>query len=91
MIDHLNEPIETYQGAWLPEDEHSSAASMTMRTALRTSSNRAAVRVLESVGIERAVVRKESRRWHGAERAVSRAGFWRSHARLHDGSLRRIC
>jgi len=55
VIDRLNEPIDTYQGAWLPEDEHSSAASMTMRTALRTSSNRAAVRVLENVGIERAV------------------------------------
>ena len=55
MIEHLNEPIQTYQGAWLPEDEHSTAASMTMRTALRTSSNRAAVRMLETVGIERAV------------------------------------
>jgi 1A family penicillin-binding protein len=55
MIDRLNEPVDTYQGAWLPEDEHSTAASMTMRTALRTSSNRAAVRMLETVGIERAV------------------------------------
>lgn len=55
VIDRLNQPIDTYQGAWLPEDEHSTAASMTMRTALRTSSNRAAVRMLEHVGIERAV------------------------------------
>ena len=55
LIDRLNEPIDTYQGAWLPEDEHSSAPSMTMRTALRTSSNRAAVRMLETVGIDRAV------------------------------------
>ena len=55
VIDGLNQPVSTYQGAWLPEDEHSTAASMTMRTALRTSSNRAAVRVLETVGIERAV------------------------------------
>lgn len=55
IINRLNEPIDTYEGAWLPEDEHSTAASMTMRTALRTSSNRAAVRVLEHVGIERAV------------------------------------
>jgi 1A family penicillin-binding protein len=55
VIDRLNEPVDTYQGAWLPEDEHSSASSMTMRTALRTSSNRAAVRMLETVGIERAV------------------------------------
>lgn len=55
LIDRLNRPIDTYEGAWLPEDEHSTAASMTMRTALRTSSNRAAVRMLEHVGIERAV------------------------------------
>ncbi len=55
VIDRLNEPIDTYAGAWLPEDEHSTAASMTMRTALRTSSNRAAVRMLEDVGIERTV------------------------------------
>lgn len=55
VIDRLNEPIDTYQGAWLPEDEHSAADSMTMRTALRTSSNRAAVRMLETVGIDRTV------------------------------------
>jgi 1A family penicillin-binding protein len=55
VIDHLDQPVDTHQGAWLPEDEHSSASSMTMRTALRTSSNRAAVRMLETVGIERAV------------------------------------
>ncbi len=55
VIDRLNTPIDTYEGAWLPEDEHSTAASMTVRTALRTSSNRAAVRILENVGIERTV------------------------------------
>src|SRR5262249_23926100 len=38
-------------GAWTPEDEHSTASAMTMRTALRTSSNRAAVRMLQQVGI----------------------------------------
>ena len=55
VINDLNQPVETLEGAWLPEDEHSTATSMTMRTALRTSSNRAAVRVLEDVGIKRAV------------------------------------
>jgi penicillin-binding protein 1A len=55
VLDQLNVPVDTYEGAWLPEDEHSAAASMTIRTALRTSSNRAAVRMLENVGIERAV------------------------------------
>ncbi len=51
MIDRLNEPIETLQGDWTPEDEHSDAESMSLRAALRTSSNRAAVRLLQEVGI----------------------------------------
>ena len=51
MIDNLDEPIMTLQGAWVPEDEHSEGSSMTMRAALKTSSNRAAVRMLEDVGI----------------------------------------
>jgi 1A family penicillin-binding protein len=55
MIEHLDEPIDTLQGAWTPEDEHSDAASMSLRTALRTSSNRAAVRLLQEVGIARTV------------------------------------
>ena len=55
VITRLNEPIETPQGGWLPEDEHSSASSMTLRTALRTSSNRAAVQLLNTVGIPQAV------------------------------------
>ena len=38
-----------------PEDEHSTADSMTLRTALRTSSNRAAVQLLQQVGIPKAV------------------------------------
>jgi penicillin-binding protein 1A len=55
LIDDLNRPISTPQGAWVPEDEHSAADAMTMRAALRTSSNRAAVRVFEEVGIRKAV------------------------------------
>ena len=55
IITHLNEPIQTLQGEWVPEDEHSTANSMTLRTALRTSSNRAAVQLLNTVGIEKAV------------------------------------
>ena len=51
LIDRLDEPIMTLQGAWVPEDEHLESPSMTMRTALRTSSNRAAVRMLDDVGI----------------------------------------
>ena len=55
VIDHLDEPIATMQGAWTPEDEHSSGSSLTLRSALRTSSNRAAVRLLQQVGIGRTV------------------------------------
>jgi penicillin-binding protein 1A len=55
VINNLNDPIATGQGAWTPEDEHSSAGAMTLRTGLRTSSNRAAVRLLQQVGIPRTV------------------------------------
>jgi 1A family penicillin-binding protein len=56
MISGLNDPVVTAEGQWIPEDEHASTApSMTMRTALRTSSNRAAVQLLNTVGIPRAV------------------------------------
>jgi penicillin-binding protein 1A len=55
LITGLDEPILTAQGAWVPEDEHSTATSMTLRTALRTSSNRAAVQLLNTVGIPETV------------------------------------
>jgi 1A family penicillin-binding protein len=55
LITRLDEPVSTLQGAWIPEDEHSVAPAMTVRTALRTSSNRAAVRMLEQVGISKTV------------------------------------
>src|SRR6185369_864811 len=55
VVDHLDDPIATLQGAYVPEDEHSSASSMTLRSALRTSSNRAAVRLLQEVGIRKTV------------------------------------
>jgi penicillin-binding protein 1A len=55
LLENLSDPILTPQGAWAPEDEHSAASSMTLRTALRTSSNRAAVRLLQQVGIPRTV------------------------------------
>jgi penicillin-binding protein 1A len=51
VIEHLNKPIPTLQGAWTPEEGHSDADSMSLRTGLRTSNNRAAVRLLEDVGI----------------------------------------
>ena len=55
MIDNLDAPIATLQGDWTPEDEHSSAQAMSLRAGLRISSNRAAVRLLQEVGIDRTV------------------------------------
>src|SRR6185436_236258 len=55
MIGNLDAPIQTLQGAWTPEDEHLDADSISLRTALRTSSNRAAVQLLQQVGIARTV------------------------------------
>src|SRR5687768_4942871 len=55
VVTRLDQPIQTLQGAWIPEDEHSVGSAMTVRSALRTSSNRAAVRMLEEVGIDRTV------------------------------------
>jgi penicillin-binding protein 1A len=51
LVTDLDQPVQTFQGAWMPEDEHSDSLEMTVRTALRTSSNRAAVRMLEQIGI----------------------------------------
>jgi penicillin-binding protein 1A len=55
LLTGLDDPVLTPQGEWMPEDEHSGATEMTLRTALRSSSNRAAVRLLTSVGIVRTV------------------------------------
>ncbi len=55
ILENLNAPIPTLQGDWTPEDGHSTADSMSLRAALRTSSNRAAVRLLQDVGIPKTV------------------------------------
>jgi 1A family penicillin-binding protein len=55
VIDRLDEPVQTLQGAWMPEDEHLDSPELTLRTALRTSSNRAAVRLLQEVGVDKTV------------------------------------
>jgi penicillin-binding protein 1A len=55
LVTDLDAPMQLPDGAWLPEDGHSTSSSMTLRTALRTSSNRAAVQVLRAVGIPAAV------------------------------------
>ena len=53
LIDGLDEPVDTLQGPWVPADGHSTSTAMTVRRALRTSSNRAAVRVVQTLGLPR--------------------------------------
>jgi penicillin-binding protein 1A len=55
LIDRLDQPFDTLQGDWSPEEGHAVGSELTMRTALKTSSNRAAVRMLEMVGVSSAV------------------------------------
>ncbi|HEY0781111.1 MAG TPA: transglycosylase domain-containing protein, partial [Thermoanaerobaculia bacterium] len=55
LLEHLDEPVATTEGAWTPEEQHETGDSMSVRAALRISSNRAAVHTLTDVGIPRAV------------------------------------
>ncbi len=55
LIERLDEPIDLPDGAWTPDDGHSEGTEMIMRAALETSSNRAAVRMIEDVGIDQTV------------------------------------
>jgi 1A family penicillin-binding protein len=52
-ISRLDEPLQLAQATWSPDDEHVSESSLTLREALRVSSNRAAVRLLDEVGLPR--------------------------------------
>jgi 1A family penicillin-binding protein len=51
LLTGLDEAVDTPQGDWVPEDEHLESSAMTVRTALRTSSNRAAVKAFQTVGL----------------------------------------
>ena len=51
-IEHLDQPIPTPQGPWLPGGEHE-MASVRLRDALVVSSNRAAAHLLQDVGVNR--------------------------------------
>jgi penicillin-binding protein 1A len=55
LITDLDEPVITPEGAWVPSDEPTETDDITMRAAIRVSSNRAAVRMLQQVGIPTAV------------------------------------
>ena len=56
MVTGLDKPIWTPEGMWLPDDGHDvDAQALTIRTALRTSSNRAAAQLLQTIGVSNAV------------------------------------
>ncbi|HXG87769.1 MAG TPA: PBP1A family penicillin-binding protein [Vicinamibacterales bacterium] len=52
QLDHLDQPIPTQQGPWLPGGEHE-VASVRLREGLVLSSNRAAAHLLQQVGVRR--------------------------------------
>lgn len=54
VIDGLDTPIPTRQGPWLPGGEHE-RSSITLRTGLALSSNRAAAHLMQDVGIHRTI------------------------------------
>jgi penicillin-binding protein 1A len=54
MLKELAKPVPTLEGEWLPDGEHESS-QMTVRQALVRSSNRASVRMLQDVGLSRAL------------------------------------
>src|SRR6185437_11041759 len=55
IIDDLDKPLATLQGAYLPDDGHIEGTSIDVRDALRLSSNRAAIQVMDRVGVDRVV------------------------------------
>jgi penicillin-binding protein 1A len=55
LVTGLDQPIPTPEGPWLPDDGHDTAEALTIRAALRTSSNRAAAQLLQTVGVQEAV------------------------------------
>ena len=55
VIDDLDKPLATLQGAWLPDDGHIEGTSIGVRDALRLSSNRAAIQVMDRIGTDRVV------------------------------------
>jgi penicillin-binding protein 1A len=51
VITGLNDPVPAFRSVWLPDDEHNEGNAISMRGALRLSSNRAAVQMLQTIGI----------------------------------------
>ncbi len=52
QLKDLDQPIPSFQGPWLPNGEHE-VVSVSLRTGLVQSSNRAAAHLLQEVGVQR--------------------------------------
>ncbi len=59
LLTNLDDPTMTDDGQWMPEDEHSGAGAMSLRSALRSSSNRAAARMIREVGLPKTMAMVE--------------------------------
>jgi penicillin-binding protein 1A len=55
LIEGLYEPVDATNVLWSPDDEHVFEEAVTLREGLRMSSNRAAVRLMQTVGVRKAV------------------------------------
>jgi penicillin-binding protein 1A len=55
MIEGLIEEGEATNAAWTPDDEHLEDDAVSLRDGLRMSSNRAAVRLLDEIGLKRTI------------------------------------
>ena len=54
-IDGLYDPVMASTGEWSPDDEHFGDDGVTLREGLRLSSNRAAVRLMQDVGVRQTI------------------------------------
>jgi membrane carboxypeptidase/penicillin-binding protein len=54
-IDGLDEPVLASNKQWTPDDEHFGEEGVTLREGLRLSSNRAAVQLMQTVGVAKTV------------------------------------
>jgi 1A family penicillin-binding protein len=55
LLERLDDPIQLASGAWTPDDSRVTSTSMTMRDAIKVSSNKAAVRMMQDLGVQHAV------------------------------------
>ncbi len=55
LLERLDDPIQLASGDWTPDDSRVTSTSMTMRDAIKVSSNKAAVRMMQDLGVKHAV------------------------------------